>query len=89
MAMQVTNIRLSCRLQRSKLQAGIDLQTYAFRVPLSNDTLSQSCKRDSFLSPNPARNHNPEPGPTFIYETRYRPEIQIYWLSQDMRNCGE
>ena len=54
--------------------------------------LAQSCKRASFWSPNPARdlNHKPEPGPRpiFIFESRFRPESQIYRVSQDMRNSG-
>jgi len=31
----------------------------------------------------------PEPGPrpTFVFEARYRPENQIYRVSQDKRNC--
>jgi len=32
----------------------------------------------------------PEPGPrpTFIFEARFKPESQIYRVSQDKRNCG-
>ena len=41
---------------------------------------TQSCKRASFWSLNPARarNHKPKPGssPTFIFEARFRPESQ-------------
>ena len=51
---------------------------------------TQSCKRASFWSLNPARarNHKPKPGssPTFIFEARFRPESQIYQGSYDMRN---
>ena len=43
---------------------------------------TQSCKRASCWSLNPARarNHKPTPGssPTFIFEARFRPESQIY-----------
>jgi len=28
----------------------------------------------------------PKPGPTFIFEARFTPEIQIYRVSQGMRN---
>jgi len=52
---------------------------------------TQSCKRASFWSLNPARarNHKPKPGsrPTFIFEAQFRPESQIYQGSYDMRNC--
>jgi len=36
-----------------------------------------------------ARIHKPEPGPSqkFIFEARFRPESQIYRVSQDKRNC--
>jgi len=38
----------------------------------------------------PIRNHKPEPGPipTFIFKARFRPESQIYRVSQSMRNYG-
>jgi len=53
--------------------------------------LTQSCKRTSFWSPNPARarNPNPEPGsiPTFTLEARFRPESPTYRVNQNMRNC--
>ena len=47
-----------------------------------NRYVLQSCKR--------VVNMEPEPGssPTIIFEARFRPESQIYRMSQDMRNCG-
>jgi len=54
--------------------------------------INQSCKRVSFWSPNPvrSRNHKPEPSLrlAFIFEARFRPESQIYCVSQNVRNCG-
>jgi len=29
----------------------------------------------------------PGPSPTYIFEARFRPESQIYRVSEDMRNC--
>jgi len=57
-----------------------------------NHNQTQSCKRASFASPNPARvRHNkPEPGPglTFIFEAWFRSESRIYRVGPDMRNYG-
>jgi len=56
--------------------------------PLKLLTIAQSCKRASFWSRNPTRNHKPESGPipTFIFEARFRPENRINRASQDERN---
>jgi len=37
-----------------------------------------------------ARNYKPEPGPspTFIFEARFRPENQIYLMSEDTHTYG-
>ena len=52
----------------------------------------QSCKRPSLWSPNPTRtwNHRSElgPSPIFDFEVRFRPESQVYRISQNTRNCG-
>jgi len=67
---------------------------YPFNLPLLAPAYipTQSCKRASFWSLNPARasNHKPEPDstPTFIVEARFKPESQIYRRNYDMRNCG-
>jgi len=59
-------------------------RTYPFNLPLLALAYipTQSCKRASVWSLNPAqaRNHKPEPGssPTFIFEARFRPGSQIY-----------
>ena len=61
-------------------------RVYPFNLPLLapayTNTHTQSCKRASCWSLNPAqaRNHKLEPGwsPTFIFEARFRPESQIY-----------
>jgi len=67
---------------------------YPFNLPLLAPACipTQSCKKASFWSLNPARarNRKPEPGssPTFIFEARFMPESRIYRGSWDKRNCG-
>ena len=65
---------------------------YPFNLPLLAPAYipTQSCKRASCRNLNTARarNNKPETGPTFILETRLRPESQIYRGCYDMRNCG-
>ena len=57
---------------------------YPFNLPLLARAYipTQSCKKASFWSLNPARarNNKPEPGPsaTFIFENRFRPESLVY-----------
>ena len=59
------------------------VEDVSFQTPLLPPAYipTQSCKRTSFVSLNPARarNHKPEPGssPTFIFEARFRPESQF------------
>ena len=64
---------------------------FNFRLLAPAYNTTQSCKRASFGSLNLARakNHKAKPGssPTFIFESRFRPESQIYRASYDMRNC--
>jgi len=56
---------------------------YPFNLPLlaPANIPTDSCKKASFLSLNPARarNHKPEHGSisTFIFEARFRPKSQI------------
>ena len=67
---------------------------YPFNLPLLAPAYipTQSCKRASFWSLNPAgaRNYKPEPGssPTFIFETDWGPKAKFTEGVKDMRNCG-